>query len=255
MNVRPPMALLAAPLAVIVLFGGRATAEAPGFSAPVGIQPVLDQVDQDRMRADLKFLSDDLFEGRGTGQRGGELAARYLETRFRLLGLKPGASPTSWLQEVPLVGVESLPDSRLEIEAGGKRFVPERLVDYVGCSETQKETSDLDAPVIFVGYGIVAPEQRWDDFKETDVRGKVLLMLVNDPPSEDPSFFGGKALTYYGRWTYKYESAARAGAAGAILIHTDASAGYGWNVVKNSWGRERPYPALEPGAHPLGLAS
>jgi Zn-dependent M28 family amino/carboxypeptidase len=248
-------ALLAASIAAVPTFGGRATADAPGFTAPVGIQPVLDQVDQDRMRADLKFLSDDLFEGRGTGQRGGELAARYLETRFRLLGLKPGASPTSWLQEVPLVGVEPLPDSRLEIEAGGKRFVPERLVDYVGCSETQKETSDIDAAVVFVGYGIVAPEQRWDDFKGTDVRGKVLLMLVNDPPSEDPSFFGGKALTYYGRWTYKYESAARAGAAGAILIHTDASAGYGWNVVKNSWGRERPYPRLEAGAHPLGLVS
>jgi Zn-dependent M28 family amino/carboxypeptidase len=234
---------------------GAALAAGPA-NPPIDIKPTLDQVDVDRMRADLKFLSDDLFEGRGTGQRGGELAARYLETRFRLLGLKPGASPTSWLQEVPLVGVEPLPDSRFEIEAGGKRFAPERLVDYVANSETQKESTELEAPVVFAGYGIVAPAQQWDDFKGTDVRGKVLLMLVNDPPSDDPALFGGPALTYYGRWTYKYESAARAGAAGAILIHTDASAGYGWNVVKNSWGRERPYMPLGPDSPPaLGLVS
>jgi Zn-dependent M28 family amino/carboxypeptidase len=229
---------------------GAALAAGPAIPLPVEIKPTLDQVDVDRMRADLKFLSDDLFEGRGTGQRGGELAARYLETRFRLLGLKPGASPSSWLQEVPLVGVEPLPDSRFEIEAGGKRFAPERLVDYVANSETQKESTELETPVVFAGYGIVAPAQQWDDFKGTDVRGKVLLMLVNDPPSDDPSLFGGPALTYYGRWTYKYESAARAGAAGAILIHTDASAGYGWNVVKNSWGRERPYMPLGPDSPP-----
>jgi Zn-dependent M28 family amino/carboxypeptidase len=245
------LAFLAVPLLAGLALAGRAGAETPGFASPVAIQ-----VAMDRMRADLKFLSDDLFEGRGTGQRGGELAARYLETRFRLLGLKPGASATSWLQEVPLVGVEPLPESRLEIEAKGKRFAPERLVDYVANSETQQETTEVDAPVVFVGYGIVAPEQRWDDFKGLDVRGKVLLMLVNDPPSDDPSVFGGPALTYYGRWTYKYESAARAGARGAILIHTDASAGYGWNVVRNSWGRERPYMALSPqGPPPLGLVS
>ena len=241
------------------LLGGLAlgAALAAGSSPPpVELAPTLDRVDMDRMRADLKFLSDDLFEGRGTGQRGGALAARYLETRMRLLGLKPGASATSWLQEVPLVGVEALPDSRFEIEAKGQRFAPERLVDIVAASETQEESTTVDASIVFAGYGIVAPQYQWDDFKGLDVRGKVLLMLVNDPPSEDPAHFGGPALTYYGRWTYKYESAARAGARGAILIHTDASAGYGWNVVKNSWGRERPYvPLAKDGPPPLGLVS
>ena len=235
---------------------GVAFAAGPASPLPVEIGPTLERIDQDRMRADLKFLSDDLFEGRGTGQRGGELAARYLETRFRLIGLKPAATPASCLQEVPLVGVETLPDSRIEIEAAGKRFAPERLVDVVASSETQEETTTVEAPVVFVGYGITAPQYQWDDFKGTDVRGKVLLMLVNDPPSDDPALFGGPALTYYGRWTYKYESAARAGARGAILIHTDASAGYGWNVVKNSWGRERPYvPLAKDGPPPLGLVS
>ncbi len=123
-------------------------------------------------------------------------------------------------------------------------------------AETQKDVEAIDAPLVFAGYGIVAPEYRWDDFKGADVKDKVLVMLVNDPPSDDPALFGGKALTYYGRWTYKYESAARAGAAGAILIHTDASAGYGWSVVRNSWGRERPYVALAPGGpRPLKLAA
>ena len=235
---------------------GIAFAAGPASPLPVEIGPTLERIDQDRMRADLKFLSDDLFEGRGTGQRGGELAARYLETRFRLIGLKPAATPASCLQEVPLVGVETLPDSRIEIEAAGKRFAPERLVDVVASSETQEETTTVEAPVVFVGYGITAPQYQWDDFKGTDVRGKVLLMLVNDPPSDDPALFGGPALTYYGRWTYKYESAARAGARGAILIHTDASAGYGWNVVKNSWGRERPsVPLAKDGPPPLGLVS
>ena len=250
-NPRPLRRVVALAAAAIALASLSA-----GAPLPVEIGPTLERVDMDRMRADLRFLSDDLFEGRGTGQRGGALAARYLETRFRLLGLKPGASETSCLQEVPLVGVEALPDSRFEIEAGGKRFAPERLVDVVAGSETQEESTSVDAPIVFVGYGITAPQHQWDDFKGMDVRGKVLLMLVNDPPSDDPAFFGGPALTYYGRWTYKYESAARAGARGAILIHTDASAGYGWNVVKNSWGRERPYvPLAKDGPPPLGLVS
>ena len=255
MTDRPARRLRSAPGLAAGLFG-VAFAAGPAGPLPVEIGPTLERIDMDRMRADLKFLSDDLFEGRGTGQRGGELAARYLETRYRLIGLKPGASETSWLQEVPLIGVEALPDSRFEIEAGGKRFVPERLVDVVAASETQEESTSIDASVVFVGYGITAPQHQWDDFKGIDVRGKILLMLVNDPPSDDPAFFGGPALTYYGRWTYKYESAARAGARGAILIHTDSSAGYGWNVVKNSWGRERPYvPLPKDGPKPLGLVS
>lgn len=240
---------------------GTSLAAAPGPTSaspavPSDLGRPLQEIDPELIRADLRFLADDLLEGRGTGQRGGRLAALYLETRFRQLGLQPGASDTSFLQAVPLVGVEAGEDSRLEIHAAGETLRPERLVDFVGNSETQQDLTEIEAPMVFAGYGIVAPEHDWDDFKGADLRGKVLVMLVNDPPSDDPSFFGGRALTYYGRWTYKFESAARAGARGALLIHTDASAGYGWGVVRNSWGRERPYMALRPdGPAPLALAS
>ena len=221
-----------------------------------GLKRVLDAADPHRIDADLRFLADDVMEGRGTGQKGGRLAALYLETRFRLLGLAPGASKDSYLQEVPLVGIETDPRTRFAITGGPRTFEARWLEDYVASAETQKETEEIDAPLVFVGYGITAPEYGWDDFKGADVKGKVLVMLVNDPPSDDPALFGGKALTYYGRWTYKFESAARAGAAGAILIHTDESAGYGWSVVRNSWGRERPYVALAPGGPPaLQMAS
>ena len=223
---------------------------------PPGLRRALDAIDAERIRADLRFLADDLLEGRGTGQKGGRLAALYLETRFRILGLEPAAAPGSYLQEVPLVGLETQSESRLAIVSEQGRLEPKWLEEYVANAETQKDVEAIDAPLVFAGYGIVAPEYRWDDFKGADVKDKVLVMLVNDPPSDDPSLFGGKALTYYGRWTYKYESAARAGAAGAILIHTDASAGYGWSVVRNSWGRERPYVALAPGGpRPLKLAA
>jgi Zn-dependent M28 family amino/carboxypeptidase len=222
---------------------------------PPDLKKTLAAVDAARIRADVKFLADDALEGRGTGQPGGRLAALYVETRFRLLGLAPGASGDSYLQEVPLVGLETQAASRFAIVSGPSRFEAKWLDDFVATAETQKEHEEIAAPVVFVGYGVTAPEYSWDDYKGTDVAGKILLMLVNDPPSEDPAVFGGKALTYYGRWTYKYEEAARHGAAGAILIHTDASAGYGWSVVRNSWGRERSSVALAPGAHALQVAS
>ncbi|OLC55887.1 MAG: hypothetical protein AUH92_01220 [Acidobacteria bacterium 13_1_40CM_4_69_4] len=247
--------LRAVPLAFLSLLPAIAVLAAPPAVSPE-LRRVLDAADAKRIDADLRFLADDFLEGRGTGQRGGRLAALYLETRFRLLGLKPGASQDSYLQEVPLVGVETQPQSRLVIAAGDLRLEARWLDDYVANSGTQKDEEEIDAPLVFVGYGVVAPEFRWDDFKGEDVKGKVLVMLVNDPPSDDPALFGGKALTYYGRWTYKYESASRAGAAGAILIHTDESAGYGWNVVRNSWGRETPFVALGPASpRPLQMAS
>ncbi len=228
----------------------------PGPALNPDLKGALDSIDAERIRTDLKFLADDLLEGRGTGQRGGRLAALYLETRFRQIGLQPAASHGQYLQEVPLVGVETQPQSRLSIVAEGQTLEAKMFEDFVANAETQREKEEIDAPLIFVGYGVTAPEYDWDDFKGTDVHDKIVVMLVNDPPSEDPALFGGKALTYYGRWTYKYESAARAGAAGAILIHTDASAGYGWNVVRNSWGRERPYVARGPeSAHALALAA
>jgi Zn-dependent M28 family amino/carboxypeptidase len=243
-------------LAAAGLLAGAAAIAAAQAALSPELKRALDGIEAGRIDADIRFLADDLVEGRGTGQRGGQLAALYLETRMRLIGLAPGLPDGSYLQEVPLVGIETLPESRLVIASRERQFPAERLADYVANSETQRQVEEIDAEMVFVGYGVVAPEAGWDDFKGADVTGKVLLMLVNDPPSDDPGHFGGKALTYYGRWTYKYESAARAGAAGAILIHTDASAGYGWNVVRNSWGRERPYVALSPGGpRPLQLAA
>jgi len=243
-------------VAPTLLVAALASLAAAADVVPPGLRRALDAIDAERIRADLRFLADDLLEGRGTGQKGGRLAALYLETRFRILGLEPAAAPESYLQEVPLVGLETLSESRLAIVSEQGRLEPKWLEEYVANAETQKDVEAIDAPLVFAGYGIVAPEYRWDDFKGADVKDKVLVMLVNDPPSDDPALFGGKALTYYGRWTYKYESAARAGAAGAILIHTDASAGYGWSVVRNSWGRERPYVALAPGGpRPLKLAA
>jgi Zn-dependent M28 family amino/carboxypeptidase len=243
-------------LALLALTLPSLLAVAPRPLLDADLKGALGSIDAERIRTDLRFLADDLLEGRGTGQRGGRLAALYLETRFRQIGLQPAAPEGRYLQDVPLVGVETRPQSRLSILAEGRSLDAKMFEDFVANAETQKEEEDIDAPLVFVGYGITAPEYAWDDFKGTDVRGKVLVMLVNDPPSDDPALFGGKALTYYGRWTYKYESAARAGADGAILIHTDASAGYGWNVVRNSWGRERPYVARGPeSGHALALAA
>src|SRR5262245_24124172 len=240
----------------LIFLSPLAAAIAAAPSTTPDLKRVLDAADARRIDADLRFLADDVMEGRGTGQKGGRLAALYLETRFRLLGLDPGAAKDSYLQEVPLVGIATEPQSQMAIVASDQRLEARWLDDFVAAAETQKEMEEIDAPLVFAGYGIVAPEYKWDDFKGADVKGKVLVLLVNDPPSDDPALFGGKALTYYGRWTYKFESAARAGAAGAILIHTDESAGYGWSVVRNSWGRETPFVALAPGGPaPLQIAS
>jgi Zn-dependent M28 family amino/carboxypeptidase len=199
-------------------------------------------IDAERIRAHVKFLSDDLLEGRGTGQRGGDIAAAYIATQFALDGLKPAGDGGSYLQRVPLVGVTAQPETTFSIvPEHGEPMTLRALEDYVATDETQQPVSDIDAPIVFVGYGIDAPEFKWDDYKGVDLHGKVLLMLVNEPPSDDPSFFGGKALTYYGRWTYKYEEALRRGAVAAILIHKTEMASYGWEVVRNSWSGENCY--------------
>jgi len=224
-------------------------APAAEIDLPPEVRAAMDTISASRIRVHLRFLASDLLEGRGTGQRGGDIAAEYLATQLQLAALWPGAPGGSYLQRVPLVGVETMGDSSLGFEGGA---TPAGTFawkdDYVLWTDTQKPLVDSDAELVFVGYGIEAPEYGWDDYKGQDVRGKVLLMLVNDPPSEDPAFFGGKALTYYGRWTYKFEVAARKGAVGALLIHTDASAGYGWRVVRSSWGKEQAFAELDPRA-------
>jgi Zn-dependent M28 family amino/carboxypeptidase len=193
---------------------------------------------EEQLKTTVKFLSDDGFEGRAPGSRGGELAAKYIAARLQQAGVKPGNNG-SYFQPVSLVSVKADPNTVLKVGDASYKFGDE----FVAFTGAQTETVNLNADLVFVGYGIDAPEQKWNDFKgnAADYRGKILVIMVNDPPAtaEDPNLFGGKALTYYGRWTYKFEQAARMGAAGVILIHTNESAGYGWNVVRTSNGSWR----------------
>ena len=180
------------------------------------------------------------------GQRGGDIAAEYIATQFAEYGLKPAGDNGSYLQKVPLVGITTLPETQFSLlPKQGAAMNLKPLDEYVAYDQTQQSQSDVDADIVYVGYGIEAPEYNWDDYKGVDVRGKVLLMLVNEPPSDDPKFFKGKALTYYGRWTYKYEEAARKGAVGVILIHREDMASYPWEVVRNSNSGEKSYLKLE----------
>ncbi|MBS1829828.1 MAG: M20/M25/M40 family metallo-hydrolase [Acidobacteria bacterium] len=207
-----------------------------------------------RIRAHVKFLASDLLEGRGVGVRGGDLAAEYLATQLELLGVKPAGENGSYYQRVPLVGVEPLPTASLSGAIQGKLLGFRWLDDFVGMTYQQKENARLEADAVFVGHGISAPEFGWDDYKGIDVTGKIVVLFTGEPPSEDPAFFDGKALTYYGRWTYKYEEATRRGALGCLIIHTEPTASYGWDVVRSSWGREDMQVALANGAPALAFA-
>ena len=223
-----------------------AAAAALTLAAPAQTPVRAPKVDEGALRAHLSFLSDDLLEGRGTGQRGGDLTMLYLRTELARMGLKPLVKG-SYLQPVKIAGVKTDPAATKLSFTGGAEpisftYGPEMVV---GTGTTQPRIA-FDAPLVFVGYGISAPGERWNDYKgadgkDIDCKGKLLVMMVNDPQptAAEPDRFGGKSLTYFGRWTYKYEEAARRGAAGVILIHTDASATYGWSVVENSNGGER----------------
>lgn len=202
----------------------------------------LGQIDPERIRAHVKFLSSDLLEGRGTGQRGGDIAAAYMATQFEIYGLKPAGDNGSYMQKVPLVGITPASSTTFSlVPEHGPALALTPLDQYVGYDETQQPKDDVNAQIVYVGYGIQAPEYNWDDYKGVDVHGKVLLMLVNEPPSEDPNFFRGDALTYYGRWTYKYEEAARLGAVGVILVHKTEMASYPWEVVRSSNSGEKSF--------------
>ena len=206
----------------------------------------LQKIDPERIRAHVRFLAHDLLEGRGTGQRGGDIAAEYIATQFALAGLEPAGDKGTYMQKVPMVGITPLADTEFSLVSDdGKNSILKVLDDYVAYDQTQQKQSAVNAEIVFVGYGIHAPEYGWDDYKNADLKGKVLLMLVNEPPSDDVKFFKGKALTYYGRWTYKYEEAARRGAVGAILVHQSAMASYPWEVVRNSNSGEKSYLELD----------
>ncbi len=206
----------------------------------------LETITPEHIRWHVRFLSHDLLEGRGTGQRGGEIAAEYMATQFAEYGLKPAGDHGTFMQKVPLVGITTSPETQFSlVPKQGEAMNLKPLDEYVAYDQTQQPQSEVDADIVFVGYGIEAPEYNWDDYKGQDVRGKVLLMLVNEPPSDDLKFFKGKALTYYGRWTYKYEEAARKGAVGVILVHQTQMASYPWEVVRNSNSGEKSFLKLE----------
>src|SRR5262245_50666003 len=200
-------------------------------------------ISENQLRAHIKFLSDDRLEGRGTGARGGELAALYIAEQFEAMGLKGAGAKGSFWQPVSLVGVKADPKTELRLNGAKGSEAFKFADDFVAFTGAQTERVNVKADLVFVGYGIDAPEQKWNDYKggTDDYRGKILVMLVNDPPAtkEEPNLFGGRTLTYKGRWTYKYEEAARRGAAGAILLHTSESAGYPWSVVRTSNGSWR----------------
>src|SRR5882762_6517428 len=164
----------------------------------------------EKIRAHVKFLASDLLEGRGTGQRGGDIAAEYIAAQFASYGLKPAGDTGTYFQEVPMVEVKTLGQTSFNIVNANLEAMPlKNLDDFVTNNESQTEAAYIDAPIVFVGYGINAPEYNWDDYKGIDLKGKVALLFVNEPASGDPKFFNGKALTYYGRWTYKFEETAR----------------------------------------------
>ena len=192
------------------------------------------------LRAHLALLADDLFEGRGTGQRGGELTVRYLETQAAVLGLQP-LPGGGYRQKVEMVGQKTLPGSSMRFAAGGQDLDAVFGKDVVYANASGQAETRLSAPLLFVGYGIDAPDERWNDFQGVDVKGKLLVAMVNDPQptAQEPQRFGGKSLTWYGRWTYKFEEALRQGAAGILLIHTTASSSYPWTVPVNSFSHEQ----------------
>ncbi len=206
------------------------------------------EISAERIRADVKELASDRYEGRGVGTRGEELATDYIARRFEKAGLKPAGQRGTFFQPVPLIRVTTDPKATLAATKG-RESIPFRCeAEFSGQSHTQEPDVDFDAEAIFLGHGITAPEFKWDDYAGIDVKDKVVVLFTNEPPSDDPNFFGGKALTYYGRWTFKFEEAARRGAKACFIIHTNETAGYPYSVVKPLEGaqlrREPGEPAL-----------
>src|SRR6478672_5937336 len=206
------------------------------------LQPALEAITPDGLLAHIKVLASDEFEGRAPGSKGEELSVKYITDQFRKIGLKPGNPDGTYTQEVPLAGIKSEP--RMSFIIGDKTMDLKYSDDFVASSaRLQPEIKIEKSGLVFVGYGVVAPEYGWDDYKNVDVKGKTLLMLIGDPPVPDPrdpsklddKMFKGKAMTYYGRWTYKYEIAAQKGAAAAVIIHQTESAGYPYSVIISSW--------------------
>ncbi len=226
--------------------GMPAVPQVPGV--PPGATTAASLVNPENIRAHVRFLASDLLEGRGPGKRGAELASAYITTQFALNGLQPAGENGSYFQKVDLYAVHT-DEAATRFTFAPQKGAPIPLAyntDFVVKDERGDPSADIDAPIVFVGYGIDAPEYGWNDYKGVDVKGKVLLVIVNEPPSEDEKFFKAKALTYYGRWTYKYEQAARLGAVGVLIIHRTDLASYPWAVVQNSQAIEKSYLKGDP---------
>ena len=212
---------------------------------PAELKPALDSINASDIMNHTKALSADEYEGRGPGTKGEELSVKYLTEQYQKLGLKPGNPDGTYVQKVPLVGFTAQPTA--SFTAGGKKIDLKFPSDYVAVSRRFVPESKVEnSEIVFVGYGGVAPEYGWDDYKGGDVKGKTIVMLINDPAVPDAGdasklddkMFKGKAMTYYGRWTYKYEIASQKGAAACIIVHETGPAGYPYEVVSGSWSRE-----------------
>ncbi len=229
------MLALATPFTMYAAFtGAPLVAQAPtAAAAAAAAARVAREVDPNVIRAHTEFLSDDALEGRAPGTRGGLIAANYIKAQFERLGLKPAGDSGSYFHRVPVISLTPSPEVKLEGPSG-----PTELKfkdDYVMWSMRNDSVVSASGDLIFVGYGIVAPEYGWDDYKGLDVKGKIVATLVNTPGIVDTTLFKGKVMTYYGRWTYKIEEAERQGAAGIMIVHTPESATYGWPTVVGSW--------------------
>ena len=203
-------------------------------------------IDAARVGTHVKELASDKFEGRGPGTRGEALTTDYIASEFKKSGLKPIGKRPDYLQPVPLVKVVTSAQSTLVASNPGQSISLACEEEFSGNCHTQSPLEEFDCEAIFVGHGISAPEFGWDDYKDTDVRGKAVILFTNEPPSDDPTYFGGKALTYYGRWTYKFEEATRRGAKACLIIHTNATAGYPYSVVRPLDGAQLKKAPQEP---------
>jgi Zn-dependent M28 family amino/carboxypeptidase len=196
----------------------------------------LEVINANTLAARVQFLSDDLLGGRAVGSMGSKIARLYIANQMKLIGLKPGYHDSSYFQKFDMIEIELKSPITLKISAKKRELSFNYYDEFIAFPGMQKEHIEIkNAELVFAGYGIQAPEFQWDDFKDAAMEEKVLLVMNNDPAPDDPEFFAGKARLYYGRWDYKYEQAARMGAAGAIIIHTTPSAGYPWKVVQTSW--------------------
>jgi len=219
-------------LATAVLAGCATTS-----ITPTDVTNGYNSIQADELAKHVKVLASDEFGGRAPSSPGEKLTLDYLTAQFKALGLEPG-NGDSYLQEVPLVSLEA--DSNMVLSIGGKDYQYKKDM-VMGSSRISAQEGIENSELVFVGYGVNAPEYNWNDYEGLDVKGKTVVMLVNDPgfATKDPTLFTGDAMTYYGRWTYKYEEASRQGAAGAIIIHETAPASYPWSVVENSWSGEQ----------------